>query len=122
LSVESKAALTGVLCDFQVLCQRRDVACSQAIILQGITPLDYRSEVYIHGCLDGVGLACLPTLVASNEFISGRLVPILTDYRLSSFDFAAVYPETQRRALQVRTLIDFLIRQIGEMPVGPVIA
>jgi DNA-binding transcriptional LysR family regulator len=66
--------------------------------------------------LSGAGITCLPTLVASNELISGQLVPILTNYRLSSFDFAAVYPETQRRALRVRTLIDFLIEDIGEIP------
>lgn len=66
--------------------------------------------------LNGAGITCLPTLIASDDFISERLVPILNDYRLSSFDFAAVYPETQRRALRVRTLIDFLIERIGEVP------
>ena len=66
--------------------------------------------------LSGAGITCLPTLVANKELISGQLVQILTDYRLSSFDFAAVYPETQRRALRVRTLIDFLIEHIGEIP------
>ncbi|VVQ21829.1 LysR family transcriptional regulator [Pseudomonas fluorescens] len=66
--------------------------------------------------LSGAGITCLPTLLASNELLAGRLVPILTDYRLSSFDFAAVYPETQRRALKVRTLIDFLIGRIGDVP------
>lgn len=66
--------------------------------------------------LSGAGITCLPTLVANKELISGQLVKILTDYRLSSFDFAAVYPETQRRALRVRTLIDFLIEHIGEIP------
>ncbi len=66
--------------------------------------------------LSGAGITCLPTLIASNYLISGELVPILTNYRLSSFDFAAVYPETQRRALKVRTLIDFLIERIGDAP------
>jgi DNA-binding transcriptional LysR family regulator len=66
--------------------------------------------------LSGAGITCLPTLLASNELLAGRLVPILTDYHLSSFDFAAVYPETQRRALKVRTLIDFLIGRIGDTP------
>jgi DNA-binding transcriptional LysR family regulator len=66
--------------------------------------------------LSGAGITCLPTLIASNELLTGRLMPILADYRLSSFDFAAVYPETQRRALKVRTLIDFLIARIGDAP------
>lgn len=63
------------------------------------------------------GITCLPTLVASEALISGRLVPVLTDYALSSFNFSAVYPATQRRALKVRTLIDFLVERITEQPV-----
>jgi DNA-binding transcriptional LysR family regulator len=64
----------------------------------------------------GAGITCLPTLIAGRDLISGDLVPVLRDYQLSSFDFAAVYPETQRRALKVRTLIDFLIARIGQVP------
>ncbi|MDT4868049.1 hypothetical protein FQZ97_1029910 [compost metagenome] len=41
---------------------------------------------------------------------------MLTDYPLSSFNFSAVFPATQRRALKVRTLIDFLVERIADEP------
>ncbi len=64
----------------------------------------------------GTCVVCLPTLVASDDLLSGRLVPVLTDYSLTSFNFSAVYPATQRRALKVRTLIDFLVERISDEP------
>jgi DNA-binding transcriptional LysR family regulator len=64
----------------------------------------------------GVCIVCLPTLVASDDLLSGRLIPVLPEYALSSFNFSAVYPATQRRALKVRTLIDFLVDSFGDEP------
>ena len=63
--------------------------------------------------LTGSAIVCLPTLVASEVLCSGALVPVLTDYRLDSPQFAAVYPATQRQALKVRALVDFLIERLG---------
>nr|WP_269451197.1 LysR substrate-binding domain-containing protein [Pseudomonas sp. URMO17WK12:I11] len=53
----------------------------------------------------GVCLVCLPTIVASDDLLEGRLIPVLPEYSLPSFNFSAVFPATQRRALKVRTLI-----------------
>lgn len=66
--------------------------------------------------ITGTCVVCLPTLVASDDLQAGRLVPVLTDYSLTSFNFSAVYPATQRRALKVRTLIDFLVERISDEP------
>lgn len=66
--------------------------------------------------VSGVGVVCLPTLVASDDLLAGKLIPVLTDFPLSSFNFSAVFPATQRRALKVRSLIDFLSERIGETP------
>ncbi|MCO6059125.1 LysR family transcriptional regulator [Pseudomonas sp. MOB-449] len=66
--------------------------------------------------ITGTCVVCLPTLAASDDLLGGRLVPVLTDYSLTSFNFSAVYPATQRRALKVRTLIDFLVERISEEP------
>ncbi|CDF84641.1 LysR family transcriptional regulator [Pseudomonas sp. QL9] len=66
--------------------------------------------------LTGSALVCLPTLVAGGDLQSGRLVPLLIDYPLSSFNFSAVFPATQRRALKVRSLIDFLVERISDEP------
>ncbi|MDH4561757.1 LysR family transcriptional regulator [Pseudomonas sp. BN411] len=64
----------------------------------------------------GSCVVCLPTLAASADLLDGRLVPVLTDYSLTSFNFSAVYPATQRRALKVRTLIEFLVERISDEP------
>lgn len=65
--------------------------------------------------LTGSGIACLPTLIISDDLVAGRLVPVLTDYDLPPLHFAAVYPETQRQAVKVRALIDCLIsHHVGE--------
>ncbi|MGV8919682.1 MAG: LysR substrate-binding domain-containing protein [Pseudomonas sp.] len=64
----------------------------------------------------GVCIVCLPTLVASDDLLAGRLIPVLSDYSLSSFHFSAVFPATQRRALKVRALIEFLVEKLGDEP------
>ncbi|AMZ71202.1 MULTISPECIES: LysR family transcriptional regulator [Pseudomonas] len=64
----------------------------------------------------GAGITCLPTLIVSDDVISGRLVPVLSQYRLPTLDFVAIYPQAQRQALKVGTLIDFLAEHIGPSP------
>jgi len=64
----------------------------------------------------GACIVCLPTLVASEALQSGRLVPVLTDYTLAPFSFAAVYPTTQRHAVKVRMLVDFLADRLAGEP------
>ncbi|MGA7776610.1 MAG: LysR family transcriptional regulator [Paraburkholderia sp.] len=66
--------------------------------------------------LTGGGVVCLPTLVASAALLDGSLVPILTDYDLTSLQFAAVYPATQRQALKVKALVEFLVGYLGPEP------
>jgi DNA-binding transcriptional LysR family regulator len=66
--------------------------------------------------LTGGGVVCLPTLVASEALVKGTLVPVLTDYELSPLSFAAVYPATQRQALKVKALVEFLAEYIGSEP------
>jgi len=70
--------------------------------------------------LSGACIVCLPTLVASDDLQAGRLVPVLTDYRLVPFSFAAVYPTTQRHAVKVRLLVDFLVEHLAGEPVWDV--
>lgn len=66
--------------------------------------------------LTGAGIVCLPTLVASEELLAGRLVPLLADYELAPLNFAAVYPATQRQALKVKALVEFLAEFLGDEP------
>jgi len=66
--------------------------------------------------INGGGIACLSTHVCSQSLLDGRLVPLLPDWSMDYYNFLAVYPTTQRRALKVNALIDFLIEQIGPEP------
>jgi DNA-binding transcriptional LysR family regulator len=66
--------------------------------------------------LTGGGVVCLPTLVASAPLLDGSLVPVLADYALSPLNFAAVYPATQRQALKVKALVEFLADWLGTEP------
>src|SRR5690606_8499214 len=67
--------------------------------------------------LHHVGVACLPTLVASRHLVAGELVPVLTDYTLNPYSLRAVYPATQRHSVKLRTLLDFLAEQLPSKPV-----
>jgi DNA-binding transcriptional LysR family regulator len=66
--------------------------------------------------LSGAGIVCLPTLVASRDLLAGHLVPVLCGYTMTHFTLAAVYPGTQRRALKVHLLVDFIAERVGEQP------
>lgn len=66
--------------------------------------------------VSGACIVCLPTLLASQDLQSGRLVPVLTDYTLAPFHFAAVYPTTQRQAVKVRMLVDFIAERLAGEP------
>lgn len=66
--------------------------------------------------LQHAAIVCLPTMVASASLLSGELVPVLTDYTLSSFHLAAVYPETQRQSLKVSVLVNFMSTQLQGEP------
>jgi DNA-binding transcriptional LysR family regulator len=69
--------------------------------------------------VEGGGIVCLPTLVASRELVAGRLVPVLNNFGLSKYSFSAVYPQTQREAMKVRLLLDFLSSQFRDRALPP---
>ncbi|MDF3834393.1 LysR family transcriptional regulator [Cupriavidus basilensis] len=66
--------------------------------------------------LGGSCVVCLPTLVASEALLDGSLAPVLTDYTLASYTFAAVYPATQRQAVKVRVLVEYLSAALAGEP------
>lgn len=56
----------------------------------------------------GGGITCLPTLVCSEDLVSGALVPLLTDYDLPALEMLAIYPTTHRGTVKVKLFIDFI--------------
>jgi DNA-binding transcriptional LysR family regulator len=66
---------------------------------------------------EGAGIVCLPTFVAAEELLDGRLVPLLGEYELSSFWLSAVYPATHRTTVKVKRFVEFIAdRFAGEPP------
>ena len=64
----------------------------------------------------GGGIACLPTLVCAQDLLDGDLVPLLTDYCLAPLELLAIYPTTQRRAVKVKLLVDFIAKRFSGEP------
>lgn len=67
--------------------------------------------------LAGLGICCLPTLVCSNDLMTGALVPLLPEYELHpKLQLCATYPSTHRGARKVRLLIDFIGQRFTDRP------
>ena len=68
--------------------------------------------------LENAGIVCVPTLVAANSVLDGRLKLVLCDYQLSAFWLSAVYPQTLRGAYKLRLFIETLSASFagGEPP------
>ena len=58
--------------------------------------------------LSGGGITCLPTLVCSEDLVSGALQPLLTDYELPALELLAIYPATHRRTVKVKLFVDYI--------------
>jgi hypothetical protein len=45
-----------------------------------------------------------------------NLVPLLTDYELPPLELLAIYPTTQRRAVKVKLLVEFIAKRFSGEP------
>ncbi len=69
-----------------------------------------------YGC-EHAGIVCIPTLVASEPVLDGRLKVVLGDFALSAFPLSVVYPRTQRSAFKLKLFIETLVASFpGEPP------
>jgi len=58
----------------------------------------------------------VPTLVASDAILDGRLMMMLPAYPLSSFWLSVFYPSTVRRALKLKLFLDVLDHSFAGAP------
>lgn len=58
--------------------------------------------------LEHAGIVCLPTLVASEAVLNGRLRLMLPEHPISSFWLSVFYPSTVRSALKLKLFLDVL--------------
>ncbi len=64
----------------------------------------------------GLGICLSPTFIAYRGIREGALVPIMRDYRLPVSTAYAVYPSRRFVPLRVRTLVEYLQRELGDHP------
>ncbi|KOR21460.1 LysR family transcriptional regulator [Burkholderia cenocepacia] len=65
------------------------------------------------GAMDGLGLAILPTFLASNALLSGELLPVLPDYAPAGGHISLLYRKSVRTPAKIQSLIRFLTEEIG---------
>ena len=98
---------------------RWDFYRGQEVISIHLKPPMLTNSVHLlaeYGCA-GAGVVCIPTLVASRYLMSGELVPLLTDWQLSSFWLSAIYPHTSRRGVKLQLFIKHLMERFAGTPV-----
>lgn len=74
-----------------------------------------------HSAIAGRGIYHTPTFICWQEFRTGALVPILSEYEQSELGAYVVYPQTRFLSQRVRQFIDFINDQFGPIPYWDVI-
>ncbi len=76
------------------------------------------TEMLRQCALLGMGIAILPSYLAGSDIARGKLVPLLTDYRLPEIEINVVYPSRRHLPAKVRTFIDHLVEHFSQTPAG----
>lgn len=66
--------------------------------------------------LSGLGIARTPSFIVSEDTRIGRLVPVLTDYRIPEVSLYLVYAHRQNLSPKIRAFVDFMADKIGDTP------
>lgn len=64
----------------------------------------------------GLGIAALPTFIASDDIQTGELVPLLTEYPMPEYGLYVVRPPGAHLPGKVRVLIDLLVERFDGEP------
>ncbi len=62
----------------------------------------------------GLGISLLPEFTLTNEIESGKLIPLLTDYKTSTLTSYAIYPSRRYLPEKTRALINFFITHLQQ--------
>lgn len=66
--------------------------------------------------LEHAGIVCIPTLVAADAVLDGRLLLMLPEHPLSSFWLSVFYPSAVRSALKLKLFVDMLKQSFAGVP------
>ncbi|MEW8429973.1 MAG: hypothetical protein G8D61_09690, partial [gamma proteobacterium symbiont of Ctena orbiculata] len=67
-------------------------------------------------CASGQGICLSPTFIAYRTILEGRLVPILSDYKIPEATAYAIYPNRRFIPQRVRVLAEYFRELFGERP------
>jgi DNA-binding transcriptional LysR family regulator len=59
-----------------------------------------------------LGIANLPAFMCKHDLAQGRLIEVLPTWRSADMNFFALFPDPKSVPVRVRTLIDFLVREL----------
>jgi DNA-binding transcriptional LysR family regulator len=66
--------------------------------------------------LEKGGIVCLPTLVAADSILKGKLTVVMPEHLMSSFWLSAVYARTSRNTLKLRVFIEHIVKEFSREP------
>ncbi len=90
--------------------------------IQGnIVTISNNGDFLKQSAVAGRGIYHTPTFICWQEFRTGTLVPILTEYEQTELGAYIVYPQTRFLSQRVRQFIDFVSDQFGPHPYWDVI-
>lgn len=81
--------------------------------VDGCVSADNTDALY-QAALDGAGIILTPTWQARADLASGRLVPILPQYRTPDVPVSLLFPRTRMLSLRVRAMVDALVAALPE--------
>ena len=64
----------------------------------------------------GMGIVRLPTFIAGEHLVAGRLVPVMCGFPAGEQGIYAVYPHSRNLSAKVRAFVDFLAERFGPEP------
>jgi DNA-binding transcriptional LysR family regulator len=93
-----------------------DKAGRQFAVNMPLRLLANNGDLLLGAAAAGLGICLSPTFIAYRGIREGALIPIMRDYRLPVSTAYAVYPSRRFVPLRVRTLVEFLQRELGNHP------
>lgn len=73
-------------------------------------------DILLQAAIDGLGILASTTFIAYQAINSGKLKPILCDYKIKDVAVYAIYPAQRHLPARVRALVDFLAKRFGDNP------
>ena len=66
--------------------------------------------------LENAGIVCIPTLVAADAVLAGRLRIVLPEFQLGAFWLSVFYPSAQRNSLKLKLFLEILTESFASTP------